>query len=270
MAPAGLALVGAAAPRAAGATPQRQGSSAPAAAGTQVTVAVERGPAQPAQQTSGAPATKPVTPASDSEKAILPTANAKAPSTGRDTAPSAPDQPLQTAGTPPQPVLSNARPQAPQPAPVPMQPPPLVEQVAAGIRQAADGQVDHIRIELKPASLGAIEVRLDLKHDGSVAATVTADRPDTLAMLHHDAHGLEQALKDAGLRTDPGSLSFNLRGGGSQPGQQQFQQQQPMPRPSQTYAGPQGRFPDEPPRNPSQPAAIVSRRRHPGALDIRI
>ena len=94
------------------------------------------------------------------------------------------------------------------------------EQVAVTLRQAAKDGNDHIQIQLQPADLGAVEVKLSINHDGRVTMVVSADRSDTLNMLKQDAGGLAQALRDAGLQTDAGSLSFNLRGGF------QFSQQQ--------------------------------------------
>ena len=86
------------------------------------------------------------------------------------------------------------------------------EQVAIGLRQAVKNGADHIRIELQPAELGAIAVKLNVNHDGRVTMVVSADRSDTLNLLQQDASSLTQALRDAGLQTDSGSLSFNLRG----------------------------------------------------------
>src|SRR5690348_9386472 len=96
----------------------------------------------------------------------------------------------------------------PQP-PVPLNP--ATQQVVHRVEKAIEQGEDRIRIELKPASLGGVEVHLHIADDGRVSAIVRADRADTLALLQNDVRGLEQALKDAGLRPDAGSLSFNLR-----------------------------------------------------------
>lgn len=98
---------------------------------------------------------------------------------------------------------------AQSPAPVPF------EDVAVHIARAASTGSDHITIKLKPAALGQIDVKLDLTQDGRVTAVITADRSDTLDMLARDAKSLERALADAGLKTDSGSLQFNLRGDGN-------------------------------------------------------
>ena len=89
---------------------------------------------------------------------------------------------------------------------------PAVAQVAVNLSQAAQNGTDRIEIQLKPESLGAIEVKLDLTHDGRITAVISADRSDTLNLLRQDSGQLQQALRDAGLQADAGSLSFNLRG----------------------------------------------------------
>lgn len=87
-----------------------------------------------------------------------------------------------------------------------------LDQVAVQIARAAATGADHINIKLKPAALGQVEVKLELTHDGRVAAVISADRSDTLDLLQRDAKALERALADAGLKTDSNSLQFNLRG----------------------------------------------------------
>ena len=89
----------------------------------------------------------------------------------------------------------------------------VAEQVAVNLRQAVRAGADHIEIQLQPADLGAINVKLNVNHDGRVTMVVSADRSDTLNMLQQDASSLAQALRDAGLQADNSSLSFNLRGG---------------------------------------------------------
>jgi flagellar hook-length control protein FliK len=98
------------------------------------------------------------------------------------------------------------------PAPPPAPPRPLTDQIAVQIRKAVDQGVDKIRIQLRPAELGRVEIKLEIGMDGRVAAHVIAERPETMELLQRDARGLQQALQDAGLRTDSGSLSFNLSG----------------------------------------------------------
>ena len=88
----------------------------------------------------------------------------------------------------------------------------VVDQVSVQITKALQAGVDKINIQLKPEFMGRIEVHLELTQDGRVTAIVTADNKDTLEALQRDAKGLEKALLDAGLNTESGDLSFNLRG----------------------------------------------------------
>ncbi|MGE5502966.1 MAG: flagellar hook-length control protein FliK, partial [Actinomycetota bacterium] len=78
-------------------------------------------------------------------------------------------------------------------------------------KQVKDG-ADTVKINLKPVELGKIEIKLEVGPEGRVSATITADRPETLAVLQKDAKGLEKALGDAGLKADSQAMSFNLRG----------------------------------------------------------
>ena len=86
------------------------------------------------------------------------------------------------------------------------------EQVVLGIHKAVGQGRGHISIKLYPAELGRIDVRVELTDDGALRAVITADKSDTLELLQRDARGLERALQEAGLKTDSGSLSFDLRG----------------------------------------------------------
>ncbi|MGH7123244.1 MAG: flagellar hook-length control protein FliK [Stellaceae bacterium] len=87
-----------------------------------------------------------------------------------------------------------------------------LDQVAASLTQGSKLGLSQIELQLKPASLGTVDVKLELTHDGRVAAVISADRSDTLMQLQRGSGELQQALRDAGLQTDSGSLSFNLRG----------------------------------------------------------
>lgn len=92
----------------------------------------------------------------------------------------------------------------------------VMEQVSVQIdKQVKDG-ADTIKIQLKPHELGKIEIKLEVSSDGRVSATVTADKPETLAMLQKDAKGLEKALEDAGLKPDSAATTFSLKGGEQQ------------------------------------------------------
>ena len=83
--------------------------------------------------------------------------------------------------------------------------------VAVQIAKAATDGIDRFRIELHPASLGGIDISLEISRDGRVDAVVRADRPETLELLQRDARQLARALQDAGLQADSGSFAFQRR-----------------------------------------------------------
>jgi flagellar hook-length control protein FliK len=72
--------------------------------------------------------------------------------------------------------------------------------------------VTKFQIRLDPAELGRVDVKLEFREDGEVKANLVVDRVETLAMLKRDAHTLQQAFEQAGLRQSPDGLSFSLRG----------------------------------------------------------
>jgi hypothetical protein len=133
---------------------------------------------------------------------------------------------------------------------------PASEQVAINLKQALTTDSDEIQIQLKPASLGTIDVKLNVNHDGRLTAVISADRSDTLNLLKQDASQLQQSLRDAGFNADSGSLSFNLRGDA-----QNFAQNAPPSLPA--IAGPAADF-------PTATAAIRAQRQHTGTLDIQV
>lgn len=89
---------------------------------------------------------------------------------------------------------------------------PVLDQVMVHLRNNQHDGSSRIQIQLEPAELGRLEIRLDVAADGKTGVTVTAESRAALETLQRDARGLERALNDAGLKTDSGSLSFNLRG----------------------------------------------------------
>jgi flagellar hook-length control protein FliK len=72
--------------------------------------------------------------------------------------------------------------------------------------------VTKFQIRLDPAELGRVDVKLEIREDGEVKASLVVDRVETLAMLKRDAQTLQQAFEQAGLRHSPDGLNFSLRG----------------------------------------------------------
>lgn len=79
--------------------------------------------------------------------------------------------------------------------------------------QAVRG-VTNFQIRLDPAELGRVDVKLQIRDNGEVNASLVVDRVETLAMLKRDASTLQQAFEQAGLRQSADGLSFSLRGEG--------------------------------------------------------
>ncbi len=87
----------------------------------------------------------------------------------------------------------------------------VVEQVHVGITRMKHADLDRITLQLEPADLGRVDVRMDVRSDGSTQVVFTAERSETLDMLQRDARGLERTLQEAGVKADAGSMEFNLR-----------------------------------------------------------
>lgn len=86
----------------------------------------------------------------------------------------------------------------------------VTEQVSVKITKALQAGTDRISIQLKPAELGRVDVKMEMTHDGRVMTVVTAEKQDTLDMLRRDSSELQKALADAGLQS--GDMEFNLKG----------------------------------------------------------
>ncbi len=87
---------------------------------------------------------------------------------------------------------------------------PAHEQVAVNIQRALRHGTNQMTIQLSPAELGKIHVKLEIDEEKRVTAAVTVEKPSTLELLQRDVKGLERALQDAGLKMDGNDLSFNL------------------------------------------------------------
>lgn len=84
--------------------------------------------------------------------------------------------------------------------------------LAVTIAAKSLGGAKRFDIDLHPAELGSIHVRLSVEHSGLAQAHLTADNLQTLALLQRDSHTLERALKDAGLNLAGNGLNFSLKG----------------------------------------------------------
>lgn len=85
------------------------------------------------------------------------------------------------------------------------------QMVGVQISRNANAKVDTFTMQLEPADLGALEVRMSFAKDGKVSAKLIADRPETLSLLQRDSMQLERILQQSGLDVGENALSFDLR-----------------------------------------------------------
>lgn len=90
------------------------------------------------------------------------------------------------------------------------QPTPATQQVIVQIQNKA-GKEGQISVQLSPAELGRVDVRLTIDRNGQAHAVIMADRPETLVLLQKDSAFLERALQQAGINAQSQNMSFNLR-----------------------------------------------------------
>ena len=77
--------------------------------------------------------------------------------------------------------------------------PRAVESTEAMLRLVARRGIAQASLSLRPAALGAIEVKLRATSDG-VVASVAADSSEAAKLLQHAEGDLRRALEDAGVR----------------------------------------------------------------------
>ncbi|MFC7048672.1 flagellar hook-length control protein FliK [Emcibacter nanhaiensis] len=82
--------------------------------------------------------------------------------------------------------------------------------LAAVSRHMANGK-STFRVQLHPAELGQVDVKMDFAADGKMMTTLTVDNEKTLHLLQRDQHTLSRMLGNAGFNMDQGNLNFNLR-----------------------------------------------------------
>lgn len=101
------------------------------------------------------------------------------------------------------PIEATATPSAP-----PASPARQVSSVAVALAFAPGGS-NGFRLSLEPVELGRVEIHV--QRDGDThSVRVTAERPETLALLQRDRHELDRGLAEAGLRVDSAGIDFSL------------------------------------------------------------
>lgn len=177
--------------QAGGATPNIAAATQQATAGT---------PQAPDQQatTQAAPQVQPA----DTAPRVQPTSFAEAlQSTGTPASTHGITQPAQTSHAQAAPLAQHAA-ATPQPA---------AQQIAVHLTRAVKDGMDRIEIQLNPAELGKVDIKLEVGHDGRVTAVISADRAETLDILRRDVHQFEKAIANAGLDANRDNFTFAER-----------------------------------------------------------
>src|SRR5207248_1485557 len=151
--------------------------------------------AQTQAATGPAPAAEAPTPATTPGQPTAPPTQPPAAATGAATATTPPAAPSLQA------PLPTSATSVPQPATAPPQAPTLhhaIETVRLTVELGVRQGFAHARIQLAPAELGGIQVRLHQTADGLVAR-ITAEHPEAAQTLQQGGAELKRALESAGV-----------------------------------------------------------------------
>ena len=67
----------------------------------------------------------------------------------------------------------------------------------------------HMTLQLQPDALGRLQIQVDQAPDAPTRVRISAERPETLALLQRDAPQLQRALDQAGVPREAIMLSFH-------------------------------------------------------------
>lgn len=96
--------------------------------------------------------------------------------------------------------------------------------LAAQIVKKLEGKSTRFDLELNPAGLGRVDVRLEIGAQGRITAAMTFDSPQAASELKARASELQQALEQAGFDMS-GGMSFDVAGDRGQQQRQAWQDQ---------------------------------------------
>jgi flagellar hook-length control protein FliK len=158
--------------------------------------------------------------AASSDKPLSPTAEAAAAASSSADS-SDPTAAAAAAGQAAAGPAASGAPTAQAAAPAAGAPPQAVAYLASAlIKQANGGRSTSFNIELHPADLGRVEVKLQIESDGRLAARMSFDNPVAAADFQARSDDLRRSLEQAGFQLSGDSLSFGgqdaqTAGGGS-------------------------------------------------------
>ena len=102
--------------------------------------------------------------------------------------------------------------------------PQTVANLAAQIVKKLDARSTQFDVQLDPAGLGKVDVRVEIGADGKMSAAMSFDTPQAAAELRSRSVELQQALAQSGFDVT-GGMSFDVSSDRGQNGQAQNQQQ---------------------------------------------
>ncbi|CAN7597046.1 flagellar hook-length control protein FliK [Phenylobacterium sp. LjRoot225] len=146
--------------------------------------------------------------------------------------------------------------------------PETVANLAGQIVKKLGARTTQFDLQLNPAGLGKVNVRIEINADGRVSAAMSFDTPQAAAELRSRANELQRALAQSGFDVT-GGLSFDVaqdqgRGGSGQ--QNAFQNNENS---GQAFRGRAFAAALETAGDAAQ-AALINRRATPSGVDVRI
>lgn len=89
--------------------------------------------------------------------------------------------------------------------------PKAIEQVSVQLHKAVKAGQTEMTVNLKPAELGKVEVKLVFGDNKSVTGVVVAENQTALNLLQKDVDVLVRSLQEAGLDADASNMEFSLK-----------------------------------------------------------
>lgn len=89
---------------------------------------------------------------------------------------------------------------------------PATQAVAAAMNKLAQNgsSSQTLAIQLDPPDLGRVHLKMKIEKGEPLKVHIVLEKADAFALLQRDAHALENALNQAGIKTDSSTLSFDL------------------------------------------------------------
>jgi flagellar hook-length control protein FliK len=96
--------------------------------------------------------------------------------------------------------------------------PETVANLAAQILKKLDGRSTRFNVELDPAGLGRVDVRVEINAHGRISTSMAFDNPQAAADVKARSADLQQALEQAGFDMS-GGMNFDIAGQQNRQGQ---------------------------------------------------